>query len=286
MCRWLAYHGAPQLIYDLLFSQKHSIVVQSLHSTMGAEATNGDGFGVGWYGIGDEPAQYRSVEPAWHDRNMKDLSKHIMSPTVFAHNRAASPGVSTVQQTNCHPFRYGQWLWMHNGVLRGFASIKRDLVLRVDSKYFNSIEGTTDSEVFFYLALTFGLEEDPPTAVAKAVGFISKLASENGVEFPVQMTVATTNGKDLWAFRYSSEHKSRTLFYSTDKATLKQLYPEFNNTVFARLDDQSRAIVSEPLSDLPGVWNAVPESTCISIHNGSADLTPFEPIYEENNGEL
>ena len=133
MCRWLAHHGAPQLIYDLLFSQKHSIVVQSLHSTMGAEATNGDGFGVGWYGIGDEPAQYRSVEPAWHDRNMKDLSKHIMSPTVFAHNRAASPGVSTVQQTNCHPFRYGQWLWMHNGVLRGFASIKRDLVLRVDS---------------------------------------------------------------------------------------------------------------------------------------------------------
>ena len=283
MCRWLAYHGAPQLIYDLLFSQKHSIVVQSLHSTMGAEATNGDGFGVGWYGIGNEPAQYRSTEPAWHDRNMKDLSKHIMSPTVFAHVRAASPGVSTVQQTNCHPFRYGQWLWMHNGVLRGFSKIKRDLVLRIDPKYFISIEGTTDSEVFFYLALTFGLEEDTPTAVAKAVGFISKLATQNGVEFPVQMTVATTNGKDLWAFRYSSEHKSRTLFYSTDKATLKQLYPEFNNSVFSRLDDQSRAIVSEPLSDLPGVWNAVPESTCLSIHNGSVDMTPFEPINEEKS---
>ena len=283
MCRWLAYHGAPQLIYDLLFSQKHSIVVQSLHSTMGAEATNGDGFGVGWYGIGNEPAQYRSTEPAWHDRNMKDLSKHIMSPTVFAHVRAASPGVSTVQQTNCHPFRYGQWLWMHNGVLRGFSKIKRDLVLRIDPKYFISIEGTTDSEVFFYLALTFGLEEDTPTAVAKAVGFISKLATQNGVEFPVQMTVATTNGKDLWAFRYSSEHKSRTLFYSTDKATLKQLYPEFNNSVFSRLDDQSRAIVREPLSDLPGVWNAVPESTCLSIHNGSVDMTPFEPINEEKS---
>ncbi len=36
------------------------------------------------------------------------------------------------------------------------------------------IEGTTDSEVFFYLALTFGLEDDPPTAVARAVGFIEE----------------------------------------------------------------------------------------------------------------
>ena len=35
-----------------------------------------------------------------------------------------------MQQTNCHPFRYGKWLWMHNGFLDEFAKVKRDLVLR------------------------------------------------------------------------------------------------------------------------------------------------------------
>jgi predicted glutamine amidotransferase len=31
---------------------------------MGAEPTNGDGFGLGWYGTGVGPAVYRSVAPA------------------------------------------------------------------------------------------------------------------------------------------------------------------------------------------------------------------------------
>jgi len=278
MCRWLAYLGSPVKLYDLLFSFKHSIVLQSLHSTQGAETTNGDGFGVGWYGIGNEPAQYRSVEPAWHDRNMKDLSKHIVSGTVFAHVRAASPGTSVVQQTNVHPFRHDQWLWMHNGVIRGFKSIKRDLMLEIDAKYFPLIEGSTDSEVLFFLALTFGLEEDPKAAVTKAVEFIVKVGRQNNIENPIQMTVATTDGACLWAFRYSSEGNSRTLYYSSDKETLVKMYPD--NTMLEIFGDESRFIVSEPLGDLPGVWNGVPESSVVHVKGKSIEITPFEPIDE------
>ena len=50
MCRWLAYTGSPVLLDELLYKPEHSLIVQSLHSTLGAETTNGDGFGVGWYG--------------------------------------------------------------------------------------------------------------------------------------------------------------------------------------------------------------------------------------------
>jgi glutamine amidotransferase len=276
----MAYHGAPFLLYDLLFKPEHGIVVQSLKSDMGAEPTNGDGFGVGWYYLGEEPALYRSVEPAWHDRNMKDMSKHIMAPTMFAHVRAASPSVGTVQQTNCHPFKYGKWLWMHNGALRGHDLIKRDLVLRVDPKYFNSIEGTTDSEIFFYLALTFGLEDDVPKAVAKAVGFITQVAKGRGVKYPVMMTVCVTDGSGrMWAFRYSSEGKSRTLFYSTDPPTARALYPD--NQLYRQLDDSTRLIVSEPLNELKGLWNAVPESTALFVHGPTIEVTPFEPINHE-----
>ena len=163
MCRWLAYSGSPVLIEELLYKPKHSLIDQSLHSQLGAETTNGDGFGIGWYGVGETPGVFHSVEPAWNDRNLRDLAAHIESPLVFAHIRASSG--SPIQQTNCHPFRHGRWLWMHNGLIREFHEVKRDLVLAVDPSLYPEIEGSTDSEVFFFLALTLGLEDDPPGAV-------------------------------------------------------------------------------------------------------------------------
>ena len=72
MCRWLAYSGSPVLLEDLLLKPEHSLIDQSLHSTMGATTTNGDGFGLGWYGIGDTPGVFHSTEPAWNDRNLAD----------------------------------------------------------------------------------------------------------------------------------------------------------------------------------------------------------------------
>ncbi len=74
MCRWMAWHGQPVLIEELLFNTQHGIVDQSLHSRMGAEPTNGDGFGVGWYGAGEGPGVYHSVAPAWGDANLRELA--------------------------------------------------------------------------------------------------------------------------------------------------------------------------------------------------------------------
>jgi predicted glutamine amidotransferase len=273
MCRWLAYSGSPLLIEDVLYKPAHSLIAQSLHSTLGAETTNGDGFGIGWYGAADKPGVFHSVEPAWNDRNLRELAAHIESPLLFAHIRASSG--SAVQQTNCHPFRHGRWLWMHNGVIRQFPEVRRDLVLAVDPSLYPHIEGSTDSEVFFFLALTLGLEDDPPGAVAGAVGLIEEVGRRHGVEHPIQMTVATTDGQSVWAFRYSSEHDSRTLFYSTDVPTLRSLHPELE--VLARVSDETRLIVSEPLRDLIGAWNEVPESSYGVIQQGQDELHPFVP---------
>ena len=123
MCRWNAYIGEPLMLDELLFRTEHGLIDQSLHSRMGAETTNGDGFGLGWYvaGMDDAPGRYRSVEPAWNDANLRDLARHVESPLFLAHIRAAIG--SPVQQTNCHPYRHGRWLFVHNGFLNGF---KRD----------------------------------------------------------------------------------------------------------------------------------------------------------------
>jgi predicted glutamine amidotransferase len=273
MCRWLAYSGSPLRIDDLLYRPQHSLIDQSLHSRLGAETTNGDGFGVGWYGVGDTPGVFRSIEPAWNDRNLREISGHIVSPVVFAHIRAAIG--SAVQQTNCHPFRYGQWLFMHNGSIGDFHKVKRDLVLAVDPTLYESIEGSSDTELFFFLALTLGLEDDPPSAVEAAVGVIEEVGRKHGVEYPIQMTVATTDGKSIWAFRYSSQRDSRTLFYSTGVPTLRALHPELEILKF--VSDDARLIVSEPLRDLPGAWNEVPESSYGVVQDGQDELHPFTP---------
>ena len=273
MCRWLAYSGQPVLLDELLYKPAHSLIDQSLHSTMGAETTNGDGFGIGWYGNGGTPALFHSVEPAWNERNLRELAGHVTAPLLFAHIRASTG--SAVQQTNCHPFRHGHWLWMHNGFLGDFARIKRDLVLEVDPMCYPEIEGSTDTEVFFHLALTYGLEDDPPAAVERAVGLIEDVGRNRGVEHPVQMTVATTDGERIWAFRYSSEGRSRSLFFSTDTRRLQGLYPE--NSVLAGLSEETRLVVSEPLGDLAGAWNEVPESTWGVIQPGTDELHPFRP---------
>ena len=273
MCRWLAYSGSPVLLEELLFKPKHSLIDQSLHSRLGATTTNGDGFGVGWYGDEDTPALFHSMEPAWNDRNLQELARHTRSPLVFAHIRASTG--TAVQQTNCHPFRHGRWLWMHNGAIRDFDRVKRDLRFALDPALYPEIEGSTDSETFFYLALTLGLEEDPPKAVQDAVGFIEETGRRHGVEHPIQMTVATTDGESVWAFRYSSEGKSRSLFFSTDVRTLKMLYPE--DARLQGLGDESRLVVSEPLGDLVGAWNEVPEASYGVVKPGQDELLPFTP---------
>ena len=273
MCRWNAYVGQPLLLGELLFRTEHGLIDESLHSRMGAETTNGDGFGVGWYGAADPtvPARYRSVNPAWNDANLRELADHISSPLFLAHIRAAIG--SAVQQTNCHPFRHGRWLFVHNGFINGFHSMRRDLLLAVDPSLFDGIDGSTDSELLFHLALTLGLEEDPLGAMERAVGFVERKAAERGIDNPVQMTVAISDGERLWAVRYSSERSSRTLFVSEDIDALRSLHP--GNERLQKLEEGDRAIVSEPLSDLPGAWIEVPESTGLVIERGAVEQVAF-----------
>ena len=109
MCRWMAWLGQPVLIDELLFKSPHGIVDQSLHARMGAEPTNGDGFGLGWYGTGDGPAVYRSVAPAWADANLRELAAHVESPLFVAHIRAAIVGPSETLPVRDGQLDLGTW---------------------------------------------------------------------------------------------------------------------------------------------------------------------------------
>jgi predicted glutamine amidotransferase len=270
----MAWLGQPVLIEELLFDSPHGIVDQSLHARMGAEPTNGDGFGLGWYGAGDGPALYHSVAPAWADANLRELAAHVESPLFMAHVRAAIG--SPVQQTNCHPFRRGRWLFVHNGYIADFAKLRRDLMLAVDPELFPEVHGSTDTEVVFNLALTNGLEEDPIAALERTVGFIESVAESHGVPGVVQATFGVSDGESLWAVRYATLDRPRSLFASADVDAVRRLYPD--NPRLQRISEDDRLIVSEPFSDLPGLWHEIPESTAVTVRRGGVlEQQPFRP---------
>ncbi|MCA9752421.1 MAG: class II glutamine amidotransferase [Gemmatimonadetes bacterium] len=280
MCRWLAYGGNPVPLEDLVFLPEHSLIHQSLEAHASPTITNGDGFGVGWYDERGHAALYRSVQPAWNDVNLREVASHVRSRMFLAHVRATTG--TAVQQTNCHPFRYGRWLFCHNGEIQALERVKRELMLAVDPGLFPRIEGTTDSEIMFYLALSFGLERDPLGAIRRMAGLVEEVGGAHGLSCPLQMTLGIADGERMHAVRYSSVHATRTLFVSRPAEQLRVLYPRLTS-VFS---SEARVVVSEPLANLPEAWEEVPESTFLTIENGAITSQHFEPEYSGQGARL
>lgn len=269
MCRWLAYRGAPITMGELLIQPRHNLIQQSLHANAPRTPTNGDGFGLGWYTHYDEPGLFRSIRPAWNDTNLIDLATHIESPLFLAHVRATS--MATIQETNCHPFRYKKWLFVHNGQIAKFDKLHRSLLFKIAPKYFNHIKGTTDSEVMFYLALTFGLEKDVPKAIARMVRYVEAEALKHGIRQAIWMSLGISDGKDLWAFRYGSDGNCPTLYASP---TIEHLI-KINPVVDGRFGDEAICLVSEPIGDYAGEWREIPGQSQVFVRGDSLDIKKF-----------
>jgi predicted glutamine amidotransferase len=270
MCRWIAYSGTPIYLHEALFEPEHSLIDQSLRAKSSETTTNGDGFGIGWYNDREFPGIFKDVRPAWNDSNLQALSQQIKASLFMAHIRAATVGA--VQRSNCHPFCHENWLFVHNGAIEGYERIRRDLMFAIAPELFNAVEGTTDSEIMFYLALTFGMQSDVASGIARMAGYVEMLGEEHGIENPLQMTLGISDGESLYAFRYSSARDSRSLFNSTDVEALEDITPEAD-----RVSAKTCAIVSEPLTSLADDWREVPESSFVTIAKGKVHHEFFEP---------
>lgn len=270
MCRWLAYSGPSLKLSTLLTRPSHSLIDQSRHATHNIESLNGDGFGVGWYDNNPTPGVYRDTYPAWNDRNFQHLSEHIQSGLFLAHVRASTG--TAVQNTNCHPFAFENWLFQHNGSVPEFHSLKRQLAFDIDPELFPYIEGSTDSELLFYLALTFGLKDDAPAALSRMIGHVEHARQSASIKQPLFFSACVTDGQRLWAVRYSSNNESRTLFHSSHLHALHDL-----DGTYGSLPSHATIVVSEPLDDLTEHWQEVPESSLLTVEQGTASVTAFKP---------
>ena len=149
-------------------------------------------------------------------------------------------------------------------------------MLAVDPELFADIQGSTDTEVVFDLALTFGLEQDPIGALERTVGVIEAAAASTGSTARCRRPSASRTATSLWAVRYATEGRARSLFASADAERVRRLHPD--NPRLQRLAADDRLIVSEPFSDLPGVWHEIPERTAVIVRaDGAFEEQPFQP---------
>jgi glutamine amidotransferase len=267
MCRWLAYAGPPIYLDTLLLRPENSLTHQSFSASESVHVVNADGFGIGWYGERERPGLYKDILPAWNDVNLLNISEQVKSHLFFGHVRATTG--TAVNRTNCHPFRHGKWLFMHNGEIGGWSKVRRALTLAVAPELFPNIQGTTDSEVFFHLLLTFGLEEDPEEAIRQAIRTIEQAQKDAGVTAPFYMTIALTDGQSIWALRHASSGAVPTLYVGVGAK------PHDDADEVTVSTGTAIIILSEPLDDDLTQWTAIEPDHLVVAGDGAISTTPF-----------
>lgn len=270
MCRWLAYSGLPVSVDTLLFQPHNSLIRQSLSAQRSVVPTNGDGFGLGWYADLPHPGLFRDTMPAWNDANLRSLAEQIRSPLFFAHVRA-STGTATTR-LNCHPFRYGRLLFMHNGKIGGYLRLRRELEHMIKPEYFLSREGSTDSELLFYLLLGNGLAKDAKAAFTRTITDILDLMRREDVDEPFRIAAALADGERILALRWSSDGRSPTMFYGTGSdVCIEQGDVRFTDGAGCVL------VLSEPLDEVSEHWREVDEGSFLVVEDNRVAVQPFEP---------
>lgn len=260
MCRWAAYLGDEIFLEDIITRPGHSLIAQSVEATECKTTTNGDGFGIAWYGARKEPGLFRDVSPAWSDPNLRAVSHHVQSGLFLSHVRASTG--SCITRNNCHPFVAKEWSFMHNGQVGGFDDFRKQADMSISDDLYNFRRGSTDSEVLFLLALGYGLNTDPRAALEQAVAQMEALSRKNGKTPHMRLSAAMSNGKTLYAVRYSSDHIAPSVYYR---------YSE---------NRKGWAVVSEPLEQDEKGWIELAPGRMLTVSNRGASESDFAPKSE------
>ncbi len=284
MCRFVAYQGHAVLLADLLYRPRHSLVAQSYNAEQMSQPFNGDGFGIGWYPatLAPFPCVVRTATPAWASQALQLLSLSIEATRVFAHVRAATPGLA-VQESNSHPFRHGRFLFMHNGTVRGFRHLRRRLQESLADWAFESIEGTTDSEHAFALFLDeVGEPEAERTprqlraALVRVLARLTTLAHEARVTDAMTCNFAVTDGRATVVTRFARGAAPASLYYTTGR---RYECPEADGVVHGGAEERPALalVASEPLTGQGDGWREVPAGHTLTIAPDlSVELQPIE----------
>jgi len=270
---------------------------------------NVDGFGLAWYTSkredfgeckGSRPILYRSDRPPMHDGNFQNICANTATKALFAHVRAAS--ASSVVSVNNHPFAFGRHIFMHNGFLQHYDSISRGMCNLMDEDAYGNIQGSTDSEHFAALYMTYLTEgqgrrswgeqfstEWMKLALVQTMETVVKLQKEKwGDEAAANsLNIAVTDGSVLVAMRFrnhATEQPPSLYFSTTAGITLNRKYPDNpdgkeNTTAYKTPEQHGNHVIiaSEPSTYKHKEWELVPKNCCIMMQaDGKVKTEPIQ----------
>lgn len=225
------------------YDARERLTDHTLPFHLGYGNLNGDGSGIGWFAnntcgtlLDTTPCTFTSVTPAWNNDNLNRLAAKLESGLIFAHVRAAYPGMPVSEQ-NCHPFAHGNYLFMHNGVIAGFLEIRRKLLSELCDEAYNAIQSFhSDSAVSFAIFLHHlpsMTERQPPEAILRAtqgaIAMISRIQKEHGITDTSLLNFVVSDGQTTVATRYVSNDSQPASLYYAEGSAYERVEPSEND---------------------------------------------------------
>jgi predicted glutamine amidotransferase len=169
MCRLLAFSSLERKsFYEVIGSEYDKFVALS--------SEHKDGWGIGYEGH-----VIKDIDTAKESTLLAETGKNLETNGALLHLRQASKGIS-VGIDNNHPFTHGTITFMHNGTIRPGDTAEQFIT----DKYKSLIQGTTDSERYFYALISMVDELGLVEGVRKTVNLIRAIADYSSLNIMVQ----------------------------------------------------------------------------------------------------
>ncbi len=242
------------------------------------------GWGIGFYQGGEVLMRRRPIDD--HEKiEVSKVASDVRADVLIGHVRNATVGALRTEKT--HPFRYRQWLFAQTGTLPMFDSIRDRLVASVPEFLRSSIRGETDSEILFYVFLSFlhdagrlndGMTEPTQVrdALSSCVAVVDGMAAEVGGA-PCTVNLMVSNGEAVFALHRGAQMGYRVFsgkgdaeMLIGDDLALRRRTPELSQMHFILLasdfDDDWSLASSTPAQ--VSRWKVVPDRAIVTLERG------------------
>jgi gamma-glutamyl hercynylcysteine S-oxide hydrolase len=248
MCRHLAYLGPAVTLRSVIIDPPHGLYRQAWAPRyQGCGAINADGFGVGWYPDGEaEPARYRQSVPIWADESFPDVARLTRSGAMLAAVRNATPGTSGGLAAVA-PFRYGRWLFSHNGAVDGWPASTAGLAATLPALSLLELEARVDSALMWALVLRRLRQGLGP---AEALAGTADALAAGGVTG--RLNFLLTDGQEI-----AATTAGHSLYYRRQAGAV--------------------TVASEP-SDDEGGWTEIPRGALVAATTEEVSVTPLQVL--------